>query len=183
MVFTTDSLMWVDSSGFVINVPPDLETDSGLIIPDTMNWIQFDMLYTARGGERFFTVGLFREYTQITTAPNIPADYTNAYIYVDDFYIADCTNALPNTTSTKPFIRLFPNPTASNTTCEFRFPAASGKAVVSLTDVSGRVLFEIETENALVELPTSTLTNGLYFVQLKSNGRVLESQKLLVQRN
>ena len=175
--------MWIDSLSYYITIPPDLETDSGVIVQDTMNWLLFDMLYTARGGEKFFTVGLFRDYSQITLSQNIPADYNGVYIYVDDFYIADCTNALPSTAFTKPFIRLFPNPTASNTTCEFNLPAGSGNSVVSLTDVTGRVLFEIETENALAELPTSTLANGLYFVQLKSNGRILESQKLLVQRN
>ena len=81
--------------------------------------------------------------------------------------------------------RLFPNPTAGNTTLELNLTARID-AVVSVRNVAGQVMLSqkqtlLQGMNRL-ELPTANLANGIYTVEVKSTSG-LNTLKLMVTKN
>ena len=77
VAFSEDSVYYntmdcLVSQGFY----PDLETDE--FVSDTADWTKVEWIYTATGGERFFTVG------------NFWCDSTSSFLYVDTVGFIDC---------------------------------------------------------------------------------------------
>lgn len=181
--FSSDSLMQITGGFTLVPVIPQLALPDSVLTIDTTNWILFVDTFLAQGGEQYLTIGNFVP-TDSIYWEWIREDWLNTprcYLFLDAVEVFECDPlSVYNRFSTKPFFILFPNPTSSNTTCEIQTSSENVSLVV--TDVTGRKLFEIETQNGLVELPTSQLSNGVYFVHCKSNGQLLHSHKLLVQR-
>lgn len=77
-------------------------------------------------------------------------------------------------------IRIFPNPTTGILNTEIPFPAQSGMSfhVISLT---GQVLLnkKLEVGTALQTMEASTISNGMYLLQIISEGRVLFVNKFV----
>ncbi|MDX9932693.1 MAG: gliding motility-associated C-terminal domain-containing protein [Bacteroidales bacterium] len=85
---TMDCLM---SQGFY----PDLETDG--FITDTANWTKVEWIYTATGGERFFTVGNF--WCDSTTSfifvnPDGDTYCSPSGYFVDNFFMYELTDTM-----------------------------------------------------------------------------------------
>ena len=85
---TMDCLM---SQGFY----PDLETD--VFITDTANWTKVEWIYTATGGERFFTIGNFWcdtiESFQFTDSSGVLSNGLSGYFF-DDFFMYELTDTM-----------------------------------------------------------------------------------------
>ena len=179
--FSTDSLMQLTSLFQVIPIQPQVSLPDSFITIDTLNWLSFEEDFESVGNELFLTIGNFK-INDSTYWEWIQQDITPyCYILLDAVEVFQCDGLNVNEHfSNKPSFILYPNPTSSNTTCEIQ--TSSGNVSIVITDVTGRKLLEIESENGLVELPTSTLANGLYIVLCKSNGQIIDSEKLLVQR-
>jgi PKD repeat protein len=103
-------------------------------------------------------------------------------LYLDNFNITGTVgmSELANTIG----LNIYPNPTSSSSTLEFNSPV-DGKAVVSVFDVTGRVVEEA-TFNAPAGDMTkyqvnrnSTLRSGVYFINLDLNGQKV-TKKLIV---
>lgn len=87
-----------NSNKTYLNYKPQLNNQEGLFLDNTTDWKQFCQLYTAKGGESFFLVGNFKNYTN-TNYVVTGKDTKNkkgkayAYYYFDDFEIrplVDC---------------------------------------------------------------------------------------------
>lgn len=81
-----------------LNLIPQFSTPEGLFLDDVEDWKQICFTYKAKGGEKFFIVGNFKNYEQtnyVVTDKNI-VNYRNkayAYYYFDNFNISpivDC---------------------------------------------------------------------------------------------
>jgi hypothetical protein len=73
-------------------------------------------------------------------------------------------------------LELYPNPIEGSQTMKLKYNVATSSVVhVRILDVSGRVIEDLEMEAATglreLDLPTENLQNGVYIVQLSSNGR------------
>jgi gliding motility-associated-like protein len=100
---SNDTLLYNDINQFNIPVIPQVESDSTVMLADTINWMQVKKTYTAQGGERFITIGNFRNnantpYIQIKDTTSL-----TAYYYIDDISVVclDCIEqetevAIPN---------------------------------------------------------------------------------------
>jgi hypothetical protein len=84
-------------------------------------------------------------------------------------------------------IMLRPNPATVHTVADIYIQNASNDTELSLevSDLSGVVLaiYQLPRYAALQRIETLSLPNGLYFVTLKSQGKVLKTEKLVVLRD
>ena len=85
-----DSLLSTNPMHFAVT--PQIESSQGVLLTDTTNWILISGHYKALGGEKFLTIGNFRD-TSSTLFQNI--DSTNsicyyAYYLIDDVAITVC---------------------------------------------------------------------------------------------
>jgi hypothetical protein len=72
-------------------------------------------------------------------------------------------------------VNLYPNPTSANTTLSLELESAEN-VTVNISDIQGKaVLNTIETDTAsashAIELPTSSLQSGIYFVNIQAGER------------
>lgn len=103
-------------------------------------------------------------------------------LYIDNFNISGTVglSELANTIG----LNIYPNPTSSSSTLEFNSPV-DGKAVVSVFDVTGRVVEEATFDAAAGNLTkyqvnrNATLKSGVYFISLNLNGQKV-TRKLIV---
>ena len=90
MYFSERSIK-ADSFG-VLNYKPQI-TNQYRMMEDTANWQVVSGEYTAKGGERFLTIGNFRrnkdtktKYIQTKRPAHINEDYKSSYYYIDNIY-------------------------------------------------------------------------------------------------
>ena len=76
---------------------------------------------------------------------------------------------------------LAPNPTRDFFTIRFKSDASNKPILLSILDLSGRVLFSTSTVQSEMQLFTNNLTSGIYIVQMVSDG-LTYAKKLCIQR-
>lgn len=77
-------------------LPPAIE-NRGVLITDTAGWTRISGCYTAKGGERYATVGNFRNYAEtMLEFIGPPSYYYTQYSSIDDVFIGEF-NPLPDT--------------------------------------------------------------------------------------
>ncbi len=64
---------------------PQVENLQGNIITDSLNWTKISGVFTAQGGEKYITIGNFKDSlnTTIIDADNGNGEYNNSYYYID----------------------------------------------------------------------------------------------------
>ena len=75
------------------------------------------------------------------------------------------------------YISVFPNPANSNVNIQNIAPGTH----ISITDISGRVVYTSTASNDLITISTQNWSNGLYLIQTELNGAV-QQQKLVVSK-
>ena len=80
--FSSDSILTI-SSCCELPYTPQVENAAGNIITDTMDWTPISGEFAAAGGERFMTVGNFRNDANTQTFSWVPG--TAGYYFFDDF--------------------------------------------------------------------------------------------------
>ncbi len=91
--FTQDSLKVNQGNMYqVINIIPQFETPEFLFYTDTVNWVKVEGEFMAQGGERFFTIGNFRDSnnTNYIIVQNHGPQYDVAGYFIDDVAVYYC---------------------------------------------------------------------------------------------
>ncbi|MFH0892938.1 MAG: gliding motility-associated C-terminal domain-containing protein [Bacteroidota bacterium] len=99
------------------NIPyiPQINYNSGFLT-DTTNWMEVSGEYVATGGEKFITIGNFKDDSNTDT---ILIDINNPeypYYYIDDVFVYDCTDTImPEDTNSLSLVNAFtPNGDGKN---------------------------------------------------------------------
>ncbi len=79
--FSNDTIFQYNNWSRIPVIP---QVENLAIVMDTQNWVPFHQIFTAEGGEKFMTVGNFRENSMIETQILYPNN-TWSYYYFDDF--------------------------------------------------------------------------------------------------
>lgn len=93
--FSNDSLLYNSSIYSNIPVIPQIENPSSNVVIDKDNWILISGQFIAAGGEKFMTIGNFRDNAS-TPFTNVGGAYLLAYYYFDDISVicCDCDTAV-----------------------------------------------------------------------------------------
>lgn len=94
-----------------------------------------------------------------------------------DFVITSVENTLKEEETG---IRIYPNPTSDSVTISFGRAAFGSKAWISLTDLSGKTVYQGEAKGHQLELSTRKFPKGLYIVKI-SDGSKSFSDKMIIQ--
>jgi len=81
------------------------------------------------------------------------------------------------------WFHLYPNPARDNATIAYTFPAQTGQAQVRLLDLAGRELeaYTLRGNEGRLLLDTHAFAPGLYLVELRTAGSLVEVRKLVVE--
>ena len=168
------------------NLPfvPQISNPSGNIIYDTLNWVQISGTYIANGGEKYFTIGNFKDDANTlidSINNNVPQSRYVSYLFIDDVSVIDCTVGISEVNDNKDVGRLYPNPARTVVYYENELAAdESGK--VKLMDMLGKEIkeYKLTKGSNLISIPVSELSKGVYMVKVEITERNSEMIKLVV---
>jgi len=107
----------------------------------------------------------------------------NSYLYVDTLAFSGAVAGVASVNAKIESAELYPNPATSEVSLRFNAPEA-GELLVSVTDVSGKVLSkhscQVSAGSNVISLDTRALPKGMYVVGLIS-GSYTEDKKLIIQ--
>ncbi len=138
---------------FPLPYVPQVIVSPNTFIQEKQKWVQFDLQYTAKGGEKFITIGNFKDSTEIDTL-NVGGgsrqnlDHIGTYYYIDDVYLGSC-DSLPFDTGVgiieSELIgrnhRLYPNPASHQVNLAFEVKP-NEQFKFTLYDLQGRLVQE-----------------------------------------
>ncbi|HBX51120.1 MAG TPA: hypothetical protein DEH02_08655 [Bacteroidales bacterium] len=111
----TDNSFYFDTN---INLNFNPQITNSVVITDKINWMKISSSYLANGGEKFLTIGNFKNdsNTQIVIIGTTIGAYFGTYYFLDDVYVGlDSTvNINTEAPSKKEEITLYPNPANEN---------------------------------------------------------------------
>ncbi len=159
---------------------PQISNPSGNIIYDTLNWVQISGTYIANGGEKYLTIGNFKDDAN-TMIDSTSSTANSAYYFIDDVSVIDCTVGINEVNDNKDVGRLYPNP--ANTVVYYENVLGedeSGK--VKLMDMLGKEIkeYKLTKGSNLISIPVSELSKGVYMVKVEITERNSEMIKLVV---
>ena len=113
------------------------------------------------------------------TADNNPGHIVEAG--VDKFFVSGSMTSIAEENIKTHAIKIFPNPFNNSLNVEFA-NVISPSSFIQIVDISGRVVFEqqIYTSSGIIQL-SPDLNQGIYFLRLNSEGKILATEKLVKQ--
>ena len=115
LLFSNNSI--IASDALPLPYIPQITSPSGVYLSDTANWMDVSGIYTAVGGERFITIGNFKNDASTDTTILLNATVQQSYYYIDDVSVINCDSlaGIPDYKDISLF-NLFPNPNNGNMT-------------------------------------------------------------------
>jgi OOP family OmpA-OmpF porin len=163
---------------------PQIASPSGTFLSDTLNWMEISGVYTALGGERFITIGNFKDDANSDTLHLIEngLDPQGRY-YIDDVSVINCNDTLSSVDEiTNQYdVKLYPNPNNGSFTIEC--PAfETGKVILNIYDVTGKKIAAhlIYSKNKSLTINENSLDAGVYYYQIMVNDKTIKSNKLVI---
>ena len=172
---SADSILYNDPNFGILPYQPQVENPIGNIIADTMNWVAIRGDFIANGGEKFITIGNFKDSSHTNAAvinPSAPGLWT--YYYIDDVSVVhgSCTVGVEEVTSSDKELLVYPNPTSG-----IVYFKGMENALVEVMDASGRILVKSVSINQINLTPFDT---GIYIIKFTSEkGKVIYRKIIL----
>ncbi len=169
------------------NLPfvPQISNPSGNIIYDTLNWVQISGTYIANGGEKYFTIGNFKDDANTlidSINNNVPQSRYVSYLFIDDVSVIDCTVGISEVNNNKDIGRLYPNP--ARTTVYYESELNDNEnGLLELYDMLGNKLSAYTLNHGKNKITIGTLNyaRGVYMVKVNITDRQPEFIKLVLQ--
>ena len=155
--------------GGLIGLNTQVENFQGNILNDTMNWMQISGEFIAQGGEKFITIGNFKNDGN-TTLDSLPgAQFQNfGYYYIDDVSVIDCTVGIEETKNNEINFTLLPNPAKGKLKIEVQSPQHRVQRIEIINTLGEKVFLKdyFSLKNKEIEINVGALSIGLYFLKL-----------------
>ncbi len=184
MRYTTSSVGAYFSDTAIINIPNNYVLPFSSQINntpgndfDTLNWTLVEGNYTAHGGEQFILIGNFNDDANTSTHvvnSGLSSDY--AYVYLDSVSLKPCTTGISDLQQ-ELSIKVFPNPFDQSISCSLKLYEP---VELQVYDLSSRLILKQEFSHS-TNINTGSLAQGMYLYQVKRNGRILASGKIVKQ--
>lgn len=190
--FSSDSIIG-DSTIGVLNLIPQVEQQIDSFVSDTLNWTKVADTFTAKGGERYLTIGNFYddEHTPLDTFYYVPNHGHNVYYYIDDVSLYEVTD----TQSNHPFLQhenafgnigkpieplIIPSMLSASSDVNWQFINLQENTSLKLYNAIGQL--EFSTANYQNNLAVSLLAAGIYFYEVHLESGEMLKGKLVVIR-
>jgi len=183
--FSADSLL--SNNPYNLSVVPQIETPAGLLLIDSLNWTRFSGEYIAQGGEKFITIGNFRDTAnclwQIVDSSTFLCN--DAYYFIDDVSLisSNCTTSINDLFYPNDFFISFHNSILDIDYIGSGYPFISG-VNCNLYSMNGKEInisqiMKIDQNTIQIILPP--LNSGIYVIQLWNN--LFKSNKKVFIKN
>jgi hypothetical protein len=175
------------SNSFPLNsVQPHINSASGFFLSDTINWMEISGEYNAIGGEKFITIGNFKNNfdTDTIIISNNLAPGAKAFYYIDDVSVIDCDSVgigVDEIQSTYTSFNLYPNPNNGLFTLEYHL-LENESGVISIYDLVGKLIatYPINNAGVIKTIDANQLNAGTYFYEIKVNDKRVKMDKLII---
>ncbi len=178
------------TSNFNFPYTPQMIVSPTNYISDKLNWTEFNLQYTAQGGERYMTIGNFNDTLGIDTllAPGGGLDvaYFGTYYFIDNLYFGNCDSAgisvgLNEVQKNENPFSIYPNPAKEKITIAFN-AQMNGEFSLELYNTLGQLKISQQLNQLQVQdILLNELQQGIYFYRLIKNSEVTYSGKLIVE--
>lgn len=164
--FSLDSIYEPDTN--VLARSPQIMNTQGNILSDTLNWILIQGEFVAQGGEKYITIGNFKDDNNTTLATILGATQELGYYYIDDVSVTDCTVSIEELKNEQIKFILSPNPAKDKLVVKLensKIKAEKYEIINSLGElVLQKAIFNLK--NNQVEINVNALPRGIYFLKL-----------------
>ncbi len=164
---------------------PQISNPAGNIIYDTLNWVQISGTYIANGGEKYLTIGNFKDdaNTMIDSVNfNAPLSAYSAYLFIDDVSVIDCTVGINEVNGNLSSGKLYPSPARTAVYYESELND-NENGLLELYDMLGNKLsaYTLNHGKNKITIETSGYARGVYMVKVNITDRQPEFIKLILQ--
>ncbi len=95
-IYFSDTLpQKIDAEAMAMYFPAQINNPTGRIISDTVNWTKITGTFIATGGEKFFTVGTFKQESDINKIYFGLLQINRSYYFFDNFSLCPCEDTIP----------------------------------------------------------------------------------------
>lgn len=185
--FSMDSIVALIDTCF-FPVLPQVESQIGNFIKDTLNWTLITGNFVAGGGERFITIGNFHS-NDSTNIDTVSGASNQSYYYIDDLCISsidscvcDSETAIPETQINNSVL-IYPNPSLGLLNVKSRKERIRSCIIYNLL---GQTVFcdnmsmdESETE---LKIDLRSYSLGTYIVHLQTDTQLIK-KKIILTKN
>jgi len=160
---------------------PQIENPAGNIIYDTLNWVQISGTYIANGGEKYFTIGNFKDDAN-TMIDSTSSTANSAYYFIDDVSVIDCTVGISEVNDNLNSGKLYPNPARTAVYYESELND-NENGLLELYDMLGNKLSAYKLNHGKNKITIGALNyaRGVYMVKVNITDRQPEFIKLILQ--
>jgi hypothetical protein len=181
--FSNDSLLDTTQANAISFVSPQVENDSMLFLVDKTSWMKIFGNFIAQGGEKFMTIGNFRN-TQNSQTQNVLGGVAPfAYYYIDDVSVMDCNDTITsiNEVEINYHFSVYPNPNNGSFTVEYAIEE-NDQADLCIYSIEGRKIacHKLNSAEKKIKIQENLFSNGMYFYQIHLNGNVAAQDRLII---
>ncbi len=161
-------------------------------LTDKKNWMKINGNYTAVGGEKYITIGNFKNDSLSSIrylGPDNP-QYSCAYYYIDDVIVspdsayADSIMGVAELIVNSEKVKVFPNP-SNNGIFTLNLKRNSEKLEVEVYNILGEKVYSQALRQAQGDdfIDLSTQSSGIYFYRITDeNGALLKADKIVIAK-
>jgi len=184
LLFSNNAI--ITTNTFPLPYTPQIVSPAGVFLNDTAQWMEISGTYTALGGERFITIGNFKDDANTDTLRLIDNGLDpQGYYYVDDVTVMDCadTGTTINEYNNNYDFNLYPNPNNGNMTLKYSINI-NDIAQLQLKDITGKQIayYNLPANTNSVQINNEQMENGMYIYHIIVNNKAVKSGKLLIIR-
>ena len=165
-----------------LNYSAQVTSPVGIFITDTANWIQISGTYTALGGEKFITIGNFKNDSATDTLSYAAyGQQKGAYYYIDDVSITECTNGINELQNNRVELKIYPNPNNGSMMLDYNL---KNDAHLEITDITGNLLrtYILPATETTTQIQNNNLQSGMYLYRVISNNAVIKQGKIVIMK-
>ena len=177
----------IDTTYKVLPYVSQINNPAGNVISDTLNWVKISGEFIAEGGEKFITIGNFKDDAHTNAVYTSGETWGFAYYYIDDVSVTlssdskSCGTGVDDNTEVKQKITVFPNPAKDELFIEFEGTVPDNTSFEVYNMLGNLVQKIILTPvNNKIQVSTAELRDGIYFYKITGGNAVIESDKLII---
>jgi len=182
VLFSSDTAK--SDTSYQLHQAPQIINPSGNFLVNKSGWMKVSGQYIASGGEKFITIGNFKDNVNTDTintsgGGTISSDYFNAYYYIDDICVS--TDSLTCNTSVsieiyeKKNLIIYPNP-ANESFCI----KLNREAFLTIVDNKGFKVLEQKLSVGNNVINSSSLDSNIYFLEITDNNKITLRNKIII---